>query len=134
MAELEFESQTLLHHPRHHTAMVFVQRRMNGNHLRIWCSVALMAPLNWTVEHLEVQSPAPQASWEKGIPRRGKEFGLQGAHNPLGRYSDTSGEANSRKAIHHELFLKCIVCMYDIPSRRIPGFCLLCVSVASLRP
>lgn len=40
--------------------------------------------------------------------------------------SDTSGGANRTNAVHHELFLKCIVCRNDTPHRKSQDF-LFCV-------
>ena len=102
-------------------AVVFVQHPAEG-------SMALMAgPLNWAVEQLEVQSPAPPPSWEKEIAKRGKEFDLHGAHNPLERWLRHQWRSQQNKCSpSRKLFLKCIVCRNDNPHRKSQDF-LFCV-------
>lgn len=39
---------------------------MNGIQLRIWCSLALMAPSHWTVENLKLQKPRSQRTLGEG--------------------------------------------------------------------
>lgn len=115
-----------LHHP---DVAVFVRWLMNGIQLRIWCNITLLAPLIWAVEHLDVKTLLPEHPGRKGLQGGERNLASKELTIHWGDGSDTSGEANKTKAIHHELFFKFIVCTYDIPGGRIPGSSLLCVSV-----